>query len=250
MILNSQKDQKIFDDLYDFKSLYEKRPIKDNSGGMKSPHMFGLFLWLRENKPDLIVESGIWKGQGTWLIKEVCPNSKVISIDINMSNLLYKNEDVNYYDKDIETLDLKNIVSNFKKEKVLVFFDDHQDFNKRLDFLIESGIKHVIYEDNYPLGQGDCISPKKIFSSLKEPDLSSIDGRFYLTKDESIKVINHIVKYEEFSPIFTDRMTRWGIPWTYETKAPLLSHKDKEKFENFFLERFDYTWMCYLELLT
>ena len=100
-------------DLLEFKELYARRPIRDNSGGMKSPQLFGLFMWLKKNKPELIIESGIWKGLGTWFFRELCPDASIISIDVNMSNLVFVDNKVSYYDKDIKTLDLKRIVSAF-----------------------------------------------------------------------------------------------------------------------------------------
>ena len=53
-----------------------------------------------ETNADLI-ESGVWKGQTTWLIKNVLKNSKIFSIDIDLSqrDLIYKN--VKYLEKDI-----------------------------------------------------------------------------------------------------------------------------------------------------
>lgn len=235
-------------DLEEFVSLYSQRPIIDNSGGMKSPHMFGLYRWLKYNQPDLIIESGIWKGQGTWLMRKVCPNSKIISIDLNMSNLVFVDEKVAYYDKDIRTLDLRSIVKPFDRDKVLVFFDDHQDFNNRIDFLIDSNVKHVIFEDNYPIGQGDCISPKKIVeASLRN---EKIQERLVNLSEKDVKSIREkFVNYSEFQPIFVDSITRWKVPWSYETPNPLLNHSESSKYEEFFRERFDYTWICHLELI-
>lgn len=44
----------------DFNEIYKDRPIKDNVGGMKYPHMFALYFLLLKIKPDFIVESGTW----------------------------------------------------------------------------------------------------------------------------------------------------------------------------------------------
>ena len=54
------------DFLDDFISLYEKRPIKYNKGGMLFTHMFYFYLILKNLKPELIIESGVFKGQSTW----------------------------------------------------------------------------------------------------------------------------------------------------------------------------------------
>ena len=54
--------------LEEFAGLYETRPIEDNSGGMSSTHCFLFWFVLQRLKPKVVVESGVWRGQGTWFI--------------------------------------------------------------------------------------------------------------------------------------------------------------------------------------
>ena len=89
----------------EFNNLYKSRPINDNRGGMKSPHMFALFHYLKLQKPKLIIESGVWRGQGTWLMNIVCPDSKTVCLDLNFNNLIYKNRINSYIEKDLEEID-------------------------------------------------------------------------------------------------------------------------------------------------
>ena len=70
--------------LDEFIYLYKKRPIKNNIGGMRFPHMFSFYYLLKILKPEFIVESGVYKGQSTWLIENTLPKSKVLSIDLNL----------------------------------------------------------------------------------------------------------------------------------------------------------------------
>ena len=60
------KSAEITELINEFSELYETRPIKDNSGGMKSPHMFPAWFVVKKLKPKVLIESGVWKGQGTW----------------------------------------------------------------------------------------------------------------------------------------------------------------------------------------
>lgn len=233
--------------LDEFNDLYSTRPIPDNSGGMKSAHLFPLFFYLKKRNPKLIIESGVYKGQGTWLIRKCCPDSKIVSIDIDLSQRVFIDSSTTYYDKDITKIDIKNIIDNFHPDDILVFFDDHQDFNKRLKFLLDNNLKHVIYEDNYPHDQGDCISPKKILESERFM-VNKIET--WISPEEREEVIQSIEHYEEFPPIFVDSKTRWGNNWNYNTRENLIDAQYIEKYRNFYNERFDYTWICYLQLKT
>jgi len=67
-----------------FWELYETRPILHNDGGMRTPQLFAVWSILRALEPELVVESGVWKGLSTWLIEKACPSARVISIDIDL----------------------------------------------------------------------------------------------------------------------------------------------------------------------
>ena len=71
-------------ELKNFKKIFKNRPIKNNKGGMSFPHMFAFYFILKKIKPKFIIESGVFKGQSTWLIEKVLPKSKLLSIDPNL----------------------------------------------------------------------------------------------------------------------------------------------------------------------
>ena len=144
----------------EFLKLYNSRPLKDNQGGMESPHMFATWFMLKKNNPKNVIESGIWKGQGTWLIENTLPNATIFSIDIDLSIREYISEKVRYFEKDFNEIDW-SIIEN--KEDTLLFFDDHQNALARIKEGKEFGFKQFIFEDNYPVKQGDCYSLKKAF---------------------------------------------------------------------------------------
>ena len=157
-----------------FLPFYKTRPIKNNKSGMKIDHCYALFCLLKKIKPKYIIESGIWKGQTTWLIKNVLKNSKVYSIDIDLSqrDLIYK--DVKYLDKDIT----KYNWSKLDKNKTLIIFDDHVCFSKRLNFIKKNKFKHIIFDDNLPNHHISYYTPKMINENQ------------YLIKKEFIKYSN------------------------------------------------------------
>ena len=96
----------------EFSKLYARRPIQDNSGGMKAPHAFASYFMLKMLKPKIIIESGVWKGQGTWLFEQACPEAKIICLDINFGNLIYKSKKAEYIEKDFTIVNFDNIDKN------------------------------------------------------------------------------------------------------------------------------------------
>ena len=139
----SQKQ--IVNKVKEFQALYQERPIKDNMGGMLSPHLFNTWKYLIEAKPKVVIESGVWKGLGTWLIEKALPEAKIFSIDINFSNLQYKSDSAVYLNRDISTYNWKEMLLGYDKSEVLVFLDDHQSFLDRIALIYDLGIKKVIY---------------------------------------------------------------------------------------------------------
>ncbi len=237
----------------EFAEIYKNKPLKDNTGGMKSQHMFGLFCILRKLNPKLIIESGIWYGQGTWFMKQACPEAKIISFDINLSNLKYKHPKVEYHEKDITTVDWKEFFETndeYTTDNSLLFLDDHVDFSSRLSFIYDSTpFKHLVYEDNYPPTQGDCISPKKILESNGK---CIIDRAGYRTEMEIpeyvVELFNSRVKnYEEMSPICRPPTTRWNdSSEEYNWPEPVFEYDEVEDWVK--EESQDYTWICSMEL--
>lgn len=262
----------------EFSEIYANRPIKDNRGGMKAPHMFGAWFMAKKLSPDLIVESGIWKGQGTWLLEKACPTAKLVSIDLNLDLREYVSDKAVYLDKDFSEHVWLEVTDNS-----LAFFDDHQNAYKRLKQCQWAGFKHMIFEDNYPIKQGDCYSLKKAFANAGfEPEpprqqttdnsvASKVRGRLVKLlrgNTESLVPQNDAMKiepndfdsrmlkknlgvYYEFPPVFKTRNTRWGDEWDetfYPTSKPLLEKSTKKSHELFVKEALDYTWICYAKL--
>ena len=97
--------------LKEFHDLYRQRPIEDNEGGMKSPHLFNTWYALKMLKPKLVIESGVWKGLGTWAIERAVPEAKLISIELDYSHLQFKSDAVVYLNRDIRSYDWDDILN-------------------------------------------------------------------------------------------------------------------------------------------
>jgi hypothetical protein len=246
---------------------------------MRAPHMFATWFMARKLSPDMIVESGIWRGQSTWLLETACPAAKMVCIDLDLGKRTYISEKVTYSDRDFSDHDWSEVT-----ERSLVFFDDHQNAYERLQQCKWLGFKHVIFEDNYPPQHGDCYSLKKAFANVGyDPivsggkSLSPGAGFRLLTKRiaraiDSI-VVPFLVQYKsnavapgsahsnvlrrnieiycEFPPVFKPSETRWGRKWddvSYPTPEPLLEHPTQPSHKVFVEEAAWYTWICYVKL--
>ena len=54
--------------LKEFAEIYKDRPIEDNKGGMKAAQLFYAWFAAKKLQPKVIIESGVWYGQGTWVL--------------------------------------------------------------------------------------------------------------------------------------------------------------------------------------
>ena len=232
--------------LDEFNDLYSKKPI-DNNGGMKSAHMFASWYVIKKLKPKFLIESGIWKGLGTWFFEQASPETKIISIDPELKFREYISPKVTYQTTDFLLTDW----SYLPTDETFIFFDDHQNFLQRMQYAKTCGFKKMMYEDNYPVQQGDCYTPKKIITNQNFVINCNGIKQMYLKNDEHLKYfIDNIEIYQEMPPIFKDDKTRWGDEWNenYPTPEPLLDTINKNKYPLFYSERKDYTWICYMEL--
>ena len=148
--------------LSEFIEIYKNRPITNNIGGMGFNHSFALYVILKKLNVSNIYESGIYKGHSTWLIENSLDKFNLVSIDINLGLREYisNNENIKYFEGDIEDLSFKDI----DVKNTIVYFDDHTNVIERLKFLYSWGIKYAIFEDNYPVGQGDAYSVRKVLN--------------------------------------------------------------------------------------
>tara|TARA_Y100000996_G_scaffold389189_1_gene349406 strand:- start:1778 stop:2542 length:765 start_codon:yes stop_codon:yes gene_type:complete len=233
----------------EFHEIYQNRPIKDNHGGMKAPQMFSAWFVMNWFKPDVIIESGVWYGQGTWFFEQASPDSYIVCIDPAIDRIQYKSEKAYYTPYDFSVSDWSSI----PKENAICFFDDHQNAFERIVLCETLGFNKLIFEDNYPVGQGDCVSLKTILDtdfidySNKELDKSKVHIMAHyqdLTK--------HLLKtYYEFPPALVNEKTRWGDDWSnYPTPKPLFTFDElaERGLESYIEDYQNYTWICYAEV--
>lgn len=107
--------------------IIEHTPILDFEGGMGYYGMFFIYQLLCKIKPEIVVESGVWKGGTTWLFDKFPGVEKLICFDPLADKpdewFLYKSTRADYHTDNIFDVKLTHIIG----KNVLVLFDDHQD---------------------------------------------------------------------------------------------------------------------------
>lgn len=252
--------------LQEFAALYEDRPVEDNTGGMKAPHMFMAWFILQSLKPKAIVESGVWLGQGTWFFEKACPDADLFCIDPNLDRIRYRSSRATYFDRDFSAIDWTSL----PRSETVLFFDDHQNAYERVKTARWCGFRHMIFDDNYPSPVGQSYSLKAVFMeagfSFPRPQSDPIKQtlkRLLGVADDDHRDIppnkvdatylrQNLEVYYECPPVFRPKWTNWIGPWDEEkfpAPRPLLDSVERKYQQIFLDEAAHYNWICYAKLL-
>lgn len=200
-------------DLDSFTTNVYKPCMQNNKGGMRLPDLFSFYYTLKQLQPKVVIESGVFKGISTRLIRETLPDVQIICIDPNEENLkngyVDSSEKTKYYTGK-KFIDFNDIDwSSIDKDNTLVFFDDHINAVERLISARNSGFKHLFFNDNYPVGGGshysleheknknlnknvfDLIEVYKIFPGVFKHDLTGFN-EYILEENENNKQLYNI----------------------------------------------------------
>jgi hypothetical protein len=144
----------------------------------------------------------------------------------------------------------------------VVFFDDHVNALERLRLCVNLGFRYLMFEDNYPVGVGDCYSlkqalaaaghqPRRGFMVSVRRLLGGVSDRPIPANSEDVAYIReHSEVLTELPPVFKLPVTRWATPWDerYPTPEPLMTVVAQPWQELYRNEAHDYTWMCYVRV--
>ena len=261
------KKEEILEQLENFKMIYEQRPIKDNIHGMRFQHMFATYFILKKINPSYVIESGVLRGQSTWLIENTLPNSKILSIDIDLTQRVYISEKAEYSNIDFKDHDFSNL-----PEDALVFFDDHVNHYERLKQAKFFNIKNIILEDNYNERNGDFYTLKHAYQNVgfnhKTKKLSHFKT-FYIFLAEILKKIflkdyyfsndkilfrlrDHKKNENDFKNIEKNIETYFEFPPLYkhnENSTPPILTNNEIKFEISNKELLNYNYITFVKLI-
>lgn len=204
-----------------FAKVYEGRPFKDNSNGMRLDHSFALWFILRAShpKPSVVIESGAYRGHSTWLISQALPDVRIISISPEapsrrISHVTYLVEDDfrDFSEVDWSELDVDPATA-------FVFFDDHQSgFRRVIKEGMRMGFRKFVTEDNYDYLKGDNMSLKWVCELTRKDEWRGVVkdnfGKVWTqqTWEEHLELgqvlAKHVRYYYEFPPIAATKLTK------------------------------------------
>jgi len=209
-IINSIYKDRIDRYSSEFWDFYRKRPVKDNTGGGGIKPNYWLFMLSKLLAPELVVESGVWKGQTSWLLRQANTAAEIHAFDINLKNLEYKDNTVFYHEHDW----MSSYIINKAPDKGLVFFDDHVNQSRRVREAYERRFKWLVFDDNVPtdliyrVGVPALPNIRMLFDSqLREGDIITweIKGKVYsyVFKEEDTFGVRELIDYHLVFPTYT-----------------------------------------------
>lgn len=219
--------------------------FQNNNGGMASPDMFSLFYMLRKLAPKVIVESGVWNGLSTKLIrKTVGPDAIILCLDprpIPPSGFKDSNPNTIYYVGsdfcDFEKLDL----SKYDPATVFAFFDCHTNAALRLYQSKQKHLTHLFFNDNYPRLCGSHYTLEHLYTNDTRKAAFSEKDRAFL--------IGLIKTYEKMPNIYPGKVRTEEGEFDCTSFFTSGTEHDDSRYAVFKTDQAKYRWNTYVELV-
>lgn len=127
-------------------------PVVQSHGGSGVNGALLLFVIARVLNPDVIIESGVFRGFTTWILRMACPAAEIYCFDLSFRSLMYRDENAIYVEHDWSEFELA--VPGLKRS--LCFFDDHVDQWRRIEEAKCRKIDYAIFDDSFPAHAIHC----------------------------------------------------------------------------------------------
>jgi hypothetical protein len=127
-----------------FLDLIATCPVRQKRGGNGFNGALQVYAVVRALQPGVIVESGVFRGLTTWLMRQAAPDARILCFDPDLGNLHYRDPAARYSTDDWSSADL----SGLELSGALAFFDDHVSQARRIVEASDRGIRRVLFDDN------------------------------------------------------------------------------------------------------
>jgi hypothetical protein len=143
--------------LREFADVLRRKPFQ-NSEGLRGVSAFALYWFVRQVRPTVVFEVGVWKGFSTWLIEQAAPDAEIYCFDplfylehlIEPARLgpVYRSPRARYQRGEFSCADLAPVVAAHARP--MAFFDDHQHKMPRVRQARAFGLRDLVCDDNTP----------------------------------------------------------------------------------------------------
>ena len=239
MKTDSWTNDELRSELDNFLEFYKDAPLDNNHGGGLTVNNFYVYFALKKVSPSHIIESGVFQGQGTWLIEKLLPEAKVVCIDPFLEQLRYKSDKAKYTTQDFLSF-TNDHISKEQAANTFIYFDDHQDQYERLKHAYNLGFKHLLWDDDYPEFKGRRhLSLQACLNNEADPgfNIPFGSGDDIRGKIDEFFVFPPITKHEE--PVSMEETVITGTP-VLESVAD--NHKIYQE------DMHNYRWTTYTKL--
>lgn len=130
-----------------FYEAYLSSPFRHQVGGSRYNNLLLLFLMAKSSAPAMVVDSGTFTGASAWALRLGAPSARVLSFDLDLSRLLSRTPEVEYYEHDWAAFDFTGL----PVADALCYFDDHIDQVRRLLEARKRGFRFAVFDDDFPL---------------------------------------------------------------------------------------------------
>jgi hypothetical protein len=127
----------------EFWDLIPACPVRQKHGGNGFNGALQLFVLARALEPEVIVESGVFRGLTTWVLRRARPEARIFSFD-PVLDLHYRDGAARYSTGDWSAASFEGV----DLSRALAFFDDHVSQARRIVEAQERGIRHVALDDD------------------------------------------------------------------------------------------------------
>ena len=128
----------------EFWELIPRAPVRQRRGGSGFNGALQLFVLMRALEPDSVIESGVFRGLTTWIIRQARPEAELFCRDPDLSRLQYRDAHAHYCTGDWSTADW----SGLDPARTVAFFDDHVAQARRVVEARARGLTRLVFDDD------------------------------------------------------------------------------------------------------
>jgi hypothetical protein len=127
-----------------FWHLIPQAPVRQRRGGSGFNGALQLYVAMRVLQPRFVIESGVFRGLTTWIIRQACPEAAIFCHDPDLSGLQYRDARARYSREDWSSADW----SMLDPATTVAFFDDHVSQARRVVEARARGLTRLLFDDD------------------------------------------------------------------------------------------------------